>query len=358
MCCRHALRETPRGCWTSPVEAYELDRMKAQMAKILITTVPFGDKDDLPLRQLEASGVDYLINPLGRKLKEDELAGMVSDVEVLIAGTEPITEKVMANAPKLKLISRVGIGLDSVDLLAAERRGVKVSYTPDAPAPAVAELTIGLMFSLMRSIHLANAQMHRGEWHRHFGRRLSDLTIGVVGAGRIGGRVLRHLAALGAGRLLVNEIDPAASGLQGLDSVEHVEKDVIYREADIVSLHLPLTAQTKNLVRREHLMQMKADAMIVNTARGGIINEDDLADVLEAGHLGSAAVDVFCEEPYQGRLAATERCLLTSHMGSMSIDCRTRMEIEATEEAIRHLSGAPLAGLVPEAEYQVQREGL
>lgn len=328
------------------------------MAKILITTVPFGDKNDLPIRQLAETGVDYLINPLGRKLKEDELAGMVGDVEVLIAGTEPITEKVMANAPRLKLISRVGIGLDSVDLMAAERRGIKVSYTPDAPAPAVAELTIGLMFSLMRSIHVANAQMHRGEWHRYFGRRLTELTIGIVGAGRIGGRVVRHLRALGVKRLLVNDICPDACRFDGVDAIECVDKDTIYRESDLVSLHVPLTAQTKNMVRREHLLQMKPDAMIVNTARGGIIHEDDLAEVLNLGHLAGAAVDVFCEEPYQGRLSSVERCLLTSHMGSMSVDCRTRMEIEATEEAIRFLAGKPLEGLVPEAEYQVQREGL
>ena len=328
------------------------------MAKILITTVPFGDKNDLPIRQLAETGVDYLINPLGRKLKEDELAGMVGDVEVLIAGTEPITEKVMANAPRLKLISRVGIGLDSVDLMAAERRGIKVSYTPDAPAPAVAELTIGLMFSLMRSIHVANAQMHRGEWHRYFGRRLTELTVGIVGAGRIGGRVVRHLRALGVKRLLVNDICPDACRFEGVDAIECVDKDTIYRESDLVSLHVPLTAQTKNMVRREHLLQMKPDAMIVNTARGGIIHEDNLAEVLNLGHLAGAAVDVFCEEPYQGRLSSVDRCLLTSHMGSMSVDCRTRMEIEATEEAIRYLAGKPLEGLVPEAEYQVQREGL
>lgn len=328
------------------------------MFKVLITTVPFGDKNDLPIRQLAETGVDYLINPIGRKLKEDELAGMVRDVEVLIAGTEPITEKVMANAPRLKLISRVGIGLDSVDLMAAERRGIKVSYTPDAPAPAVAELTIGLMFSLMRSIHVANAQMHRGEWHRYFGRRLTELTIGIVGAGRIGGRVARHLRALGVKRLLVNDICPDACRFEGVDAIECVDKDTIYRESDLVSLHVPLTAQTKNMVRREHLLQMKPDAMIVNTARGGIIHEDDLAEVLNLGHLAGAAVDVFCEEPYQGRLSSVERCLLTSHMGSMSVDCRTRMEIEATEEAIRFLAGKPLEGLVPEAEYQVQRAGL
>ena len=174
------------------------------------------------------------------------------------------------------------------------------------------------------------------------------------GAGRIGGRVLRHLAAWAP----VVCSSTIRTGMPTRYDIARrwVEKDVIYREADIVSLHVPLTAQTKNMVRRT-LLGMKPDAMIVNTARGGIINEADLAEVLRAGHLGGAAVDVFCEEPYNGELSSIERCLLTSHMGSMSVDCRTRMEIEATEEAIRYLAGAPPARRGSPAEYQVQREG-
>ena len=115
------------------------------MPRALITTIPFGDKNRLPIDLLESAGIEYVINPLGRKLKEEELADMITDFDILIAGTEPITDRVMRSASRLKLISRVGIGLDSVDLLAAEKRGIQVSYTPDAPAPAVAELTIGLL---------------------------------------------------------------------------------------------------------------------------------------------------------------------------------------------------------------------
>jgi len=147
------------------------------MSKALITTVPFANKDPKPLELLEGKGVEYLINPLGRKLLEDELAEMVSDFDVLIAGTEPITKKVIEKAKNLKLISRVGIGLDSVDLLAAEKFGIHVSYTPDAPAPAVAELTVGIMLTLLRHVHVASSQMHQGLWHRYFGRRISEVTI-------------------------------------------------------------------------------------------------------------------------------------------------------------------------------------
>ena len=134
------------------------------MAKALITTVPFGVKNRLPLDLLENAGVEYLINPHKKKLVGDQLAELVGDFDVLIAGTELITEKLLSKAPKLKLISRVGIGLDSIDLDAVKKRGIKISYTPDAPAPAVAELTLGMILSLLRSVHISNRQMHHGTW--------------------------------------------------------------------------------------------------------------------------------------------------------------------------------------------------
>jgi D-3-phosphoglycerate dehydrogenase len=327
------------------------------MPKVLITTVPFADRNHLPIELLESAGIEYVINPLGRKLKEGELADMVADFEVLIAGTEPITERVMARASRLRLISRVGIGLDSVDLLSAEKRGIKVSYTPDAPAPAVTELTLGLMLSLLRSIHVANLQMHAGHWTRHFGRRIAEVTVGIIGVGRVGTRVLRRISAFGTPRVLVNDINPNTKLVPEL-KLEWVAKEEIYRNADVISLHVPLTLYTKNMIHREQLRQMKPDALIINTSRGGIINEHDLADALRSGHLGGAAIDVFEHEPYRGELASIERCILTSHMGSMSMDCRARMEIEATEEAVRFLTSKPLQSLVRPEEYDVQRQGV
>lgn len=323
------------------------------MPKALITSVPFAERDRLPLTLLESAGIDYVVNPLGRRLREDELAHLIADVDLLIAGTEPITRRVMEHAAKLKHISRIGIGLDNVDLQAAAARGVRVSYTPEAPAPAVVELTIGLILSVLRSIHVANGRMHRGEWTRFFGRRVSEVTIGVIGVGRIGRGVLAGLAGLGARRLLANDVVPNF-GFLPAHGIEWVTKEEIYRSADVISLHVPLTAETRHLLRREQLLMMKPDALLINTARGGIIHEPDLAAVLDEGRLGGAAIDVFEQEPYTGPLQAIERCLLTSHMGSMSVDCRTRMEIEATEEAIRFITGQPLRGPVPEAEYAMQ----
>ena len=325
--------------------------------KVLITTVPFGEKDKTPIDLLESNDIAYVINPLNKKLTEKELEGLVSDFDVIIAGTEQITAKVMSKAKNLKMISRVGIGLDSVDLLTAKKRGISVSYTPDAPAPAVAELTTGMMLTLLRSVHVSNSQMHAGQWHRFFGRRLSNVTIGIIGVGRIGKGVIKHLQGFGTPHILANDINPDQQFIDKY-GLEWEEKEYIYKHADIVSLHLPLTSKTKDMVRKRHLLSMKRDAIVINTSRGGIINEKDLYDVMQSDHLSGAAIDVFDEEPYDGPLKEIERCLLTAHMGSMSIDCRTRMEIEATEEVVRFLTGKKLEGKVPEDEYEVQRQGL
>jgi len=327
------------------------------MPKVLITTVPFGDKNRYPLDLLEENNIDYVINPLGKKLTEDELAGMVDDFDVIVAGTEPITDKVMERASNLKMISRVGIGLDSVDLLAAEKRNIAVSYTPDAPSPAVAELTMGLMYSLLRHVHVSNIQLHRGEWHRYFGKRLVNCKIGLVGIGRIGSKVLRHLSGLGCTDILYNDINVQLEG-DFAEMARFAEKEEIYREADIISLHVPLTAQTKNMITTTEIETMNKDAILINTSRGGIINEKDLYEALKKNRLASASIDVFEHEPYSGDLANLDNCLMTAHMGSMSIDCRTQMEIEATEEAVRFLMENRQESAVPDEEYEVQRQGL
>jgi len=325
--------------------------------KVLVTTVPFGNQNSLPLELLGNNEIEVSINPLGKKLNEEELMGLIPDIDVLIAGTELITERVMAKAPKLKMISRVGIGLDGIDLKAAKQRGIRVSYTPDAPAPAVAELTVGLLISLLRSVQLSNAQMHQGIWHRYFGKRIAECTIGVIGVGRIGTRVINRLSAFGTPRLLVNDIT-SNTELSRKFKLDWVDKETIYKEADAITLHLPLTCSTKNMIQKEQLLAMKSDAVIINSSRGGIINEDALHEVMSMGHLRGAAIDVFENEPYAGKLSEIERCILTAHMGSMSFDCRARMEIEATEEAVRFIRGETLKNEVPEMEYSSQLQGL
>ncbi|MFB3785604.1 MAG: phosphoglycerate dehydrogenase [bacterium] len=317
--------------------------------KILVTTVPFGEADPAPLELLKSAEVHFDINPFGRRFQEDELAERIGPYHVLIAGTEPITRRVMEQAPNLKHISRVGIGLDSVDLAAARELGIQVSYTPDAPAPAVAEMAVAQMLNLLRCLPQADRGMRRGIWKRLMGRRLSECVVGIIGLGRIGKRVARHLSGFGP-KILVNDIAPDLEFIEK-HGLLFVEKERIYAEADIITLHVPLTMETHGLIGPRELARMKPDALLINTARGGIVEESALAAALRSGKLGGAAVDVFEQEPYTGELTGLENCLLTCHMGSCSVDCRARMEREATEEAVRFIQNKPLQGLVPESEY-------
>ena len=324
--------------------------------KVLISTVPFGSLPNHdPLGLLEAARVRYQLNPFGRRLTEPELIKLIHDVSILIAGTEPITTEVMEAAPQLQLIARVGIGLDSVDLEAARMRGIAVTYTPEAPAPAVAELTVGLMLDLLRSISRADRLMHSKHWKRFLGRRLDGLTVGVLGVGRVGKRVIRILrGGFPNVRILANDIQPDFSFGEELD-IEWVEKNKLYSNSDIVTLHLPLTQITNRLITEREIGMMKPSAFIINTSRGGIVDESALATALTSGCLAGAAIDVFDHEPYSGVLTDIEPCILTCHMGSMSEDCRAAMETEALEDVLRFVRGDPLKQPVPEVEYTVSK---
>ena len=325
------------------------------MKKVLITTVPFAKTNRLALDMLDKANLNYSMNPYDRKLTSDELQEMIPEYDAVIAGTEEINKEVINSATNLKIISRVGVGLDSVNLNAAKSKNIIVTYTPDAPAPAVAELAIGNMLTLLRGVHISNLMMHDKKWERIFGRRIPEVTIGIIGAGRIGGMVLRRLSALGAKRVLVNDISPKENIAPNLQ-IDWVEKETIYKESDVISLHVPLTDSTRNMITEKESKMMKDDSLIINTARGGIINESDLENALYSKIIGGAAIDCFNEEPYNGTLTEIESCLLTSHMGSMSIDCRNRMEIEATEEVVRYFSGCELKNIVPDSEYTMHRE--
>jgi D-3-phosphoglycerate dehydrogenase len=315
--------------------------------RVLVTTVPFGDATRAPLDALTALGAECVVNPIGRRLTENELVDLAGGFDVLIAGTEPITSRVMDAAPGLRLIARVGIGLDNVDLPAAAARGIDVTYTPDAPSPAVAELTIGLMLALLRGIPVADRRLRAGTWHRVMGRRLSEQVVGILGVGRIGRRVIVHLrGGFPDVQILANDLEPDRA-FGDAYGVRWTEKDAIYRSADIVTLHLPLTPATHRLITTREIAMMRPSTLLVNTARGNMIDEQDLATALRTGAIAGAAIDVFQDEPYSGELTSLDGAVLTCHMGSMSRDCRAQMEDEAVEEVVRFLRGEPLMRRVP-----------
>jgi D-3-phosphoglycerate dehydrogenase len=322
--------------------------MTSNRRRVMVTTVPFGAVDPEPLDLLAAAGIDLVVNPKNRRLRADEVGEVIDGFPVVIAGTETITADAMAACRGLKAICRVGIGLDGIDLPAARRLGIAISYTPDAPSPAVAELTVGFIIDLLRGIGPADRGLRQGQWTRITGGRIATSIIGVVGVGRIGSRVIRHLQGGFPGvRILAHDLapDPKIAG------VEWVDKETLYRQSDVVTLHVPLTAATRGLIGERELAMMKPTAVLVNTARGGIVDEEALARALQGGTIRAAALDVFADEPYGGPLAQLPNVRLTCHMGSMTADCRARMEIEATQEAIRFLSGQPLRSPVPAEEY-------
>lgn len=279
------------------------------------------------------------------------------DIIVMIQGDEPmthpdmITEAVqpMLNDPSILITDLLGEIKSDEEF--EDRNCIKV----------VCDLKGNALYFSREPIptraNVANLKMHAGQWQRYFGRRIAEVCIGVIGVGRVGSGVIQRLQSFGTPRILANDLKPNHE-IDREFKMERVTKEQIYREADVITLHVPLTAQTKGMIRESELRMMKPGTMLINTARGGIISEDDLSAVMKEGLLGGAAVDVFVQEPYAGPLAEIERCLLTSHMGSMSVDCRTRMELEATEEAVRFLLGKPLQGQVPQEEYDVQRDGL
>lgn len=325
------------------------------MHSVYISTTPFGQANRRPVELLERLGVPYRKNDLGRRLTSDELVERLEDSTILIAGTEKIDAKVLRSAKNLKLIARVGVGLDSVDLNSARELGIKVSYTPEAPADAVAELAFGMMFDLLRGVTRADRDLRRGEWKRHFGKRLGECVVGVVGVGRIGSRLIRHLlGAFPEIQILANDIRHIEA-FDGEKRVRWADKVELFTQADLVTLHVPLTPVTNRMVKASLLNLMKPTAFLINTSRGQVIAENDLAEALRKGTIAGAALDVFENEPYRGPLCELANCILTCHMGSMTADCRSRMEIEATEEACRFVRGEPLFQEVPESEYRLQQ---
>ena len=308
--------------------------------KIFVSTHPFSSTSDLPMKLVKENGLELAVNEHGRKITTEELAQDLKNAEVLVAGTEKITEEVFQNAPNLKLISRVGIGLDGVDFELCKKYGVRVAYTPDAPTMAVAELCVGLILDLARKISHTDKAIKNGIWNRYMGTLLYGKTVGIFGMGRIG-KSLIHLLSPFNVKFKVYDLEPDLA-FGRLYSVAFVSKEEVLKTSDVVSVNVPLKEDTKDYIAMDEFNLMQNHAILINTARGGIVNENDLYIALKDGLIGSAAIDVFEEEPYVGNLKELDNCLLTCHMGASTIDSRTDMEVQAIEEVIRYKNNQPL----------------
>ena len=314
------------------------------MNKVLIATASFGNSNSPAIRLLKKEGIKFSFNPYKRKLKESETAKLIRDCDGIIAGTEVYSEKILRNAKNLKIISRVGTGIDAIDTNAINKLNIRLTNTPSAPATAVSELALGLILSLIRHIHLSSLNMHYKKWVRGTGIGMAELTVGILGYGRIGKHLANNLIKIGCKRIII--YDSNKRQFKKRNKVDFVSKRYLIENSDIISIHLPLTKSTSNMFNYSLFKKMKKNSYIVNTARGEIINEDDLFKCLKNNIIAGAALDVFSSEPYKGKLATLENCITTAHLGPMSRLARQNMELEAVQELVNFFNGQRLKNLI------------
>ncbi len=305
------------------------------MKKILIATYPFGLCGEKPVSVLKKSGYDIVYNSLGRRLKENEVLDMIGDVDGVIAGTEPYKKEVIESAKKLKVISRVGVGLDSVDFDACKKNKVILTYTPEAPANGVADLTVAQIINLLRGILVSDRSVRGGMWKRYMGSLVSEKKIGILGVGRIGSGVIKRLKPFGLDVIFACDLIPKIE----IDDIIWMSKEDLFKNCDIVSIHIPMNERNYHCVGMKEMASMRQGSFIINTSRGPILNEKDLISLLHNKHLGGAALDVFENEPDVGSLKEFDNVILTAHIGASARRSRYLMELGAAEDCIRVLNG-------------------
>lgn len=311
------------------------------MPKILVTNTGFGQASPAALALLQKHG-DVMLNEKGVKYDDDAMTELCRTADIIIAGTEKISARAIEGS-SLRLIARVGVGVDSVALDAAKTKSVSVCYTPDAPSLALPEFTLTLMLSLIKHVPAIDREMHKGNWHRPMGRMLSSMEIGIIGAGKIGQGLIAMLRALNPHQT-IRFYDPVKDTITGAQKASVAE---ILKHSDIVTLHLPYSQTSHYLISTAELAAMKKDAFLINTSRGGIVDEAALSQALINGQIQGAAFDVFEKEPYDGPLSGISNCLLTAHVGSMTREVRALMEDQVAEDVIRFINKNTLLRAYP-----------
>lgn len=317
------------------------------VAGVVLATRP------LPEPSLATLEPDYEVRVLGYSPNEHELAAEVSDVDALITlVSDPVTEAVIRAGSRLKIIANYAVGVNNIDRAAAASRGVVVTNTPGVLTDATADLTMALLLALSRRVVEGDRMVRAGKfagWAPDLllGRELKGKVLGIVGPGRIGRAVARRARGFGMtvvafGRSARDENDP--------DDPPRVSFEELLRRADVVSLHLPLNEDTRGLFGRETLLKMKPGSFLLNTARGGLVDEPALVAALESGHLGGAGLDVYENEPaVLPALLDSDRVVLMPHAGSATTETRREMARMVVEDVRRVLAGEkPLRAVPPE----------
>ncbi len=317
--------------------------------KVLVTPTSLcRDPHGASLRRLREQVGEVILNPHGRPLTAAELIPLVADVDGIIAGLDEYDGAVFAAAPRLRVLARYGVGVDRVDLDAAASRGVMVTRTPGANAIAVAELAIGLVLAAARGIPRLDEAVRAGEWPRLEGKELTGTTAGVVGFGAIGRLVAERARGLGMEVVAYDPMLPDEAFAQA--GVERVGIDELCRRSDVVSLHVPLLPETRHLLDARRLSLLPPGAIVVNTARGGLLDEAAARRALDEGRLHGVAVDVYeTEPPSSSPLVGHPGVVATPHAGGHTSGAVQRMTDQSIDALLAALRGEQPDGLVTPA---------
>lgn len=310
----------------------------ASPSLIFVALQEFARYDRRPLELLERSGFRYRLNATGERLHADRLVETAADAEGVVAGLESYDAATLGRLPRLRCISRCGVGVDNIDLEFARLRGVAVLNTPDSPAEAVAELALAMMLALARNLP-RQAQLMRGRrWERVEAHLIAGRAVALVGLGRIGRRLAELLAPFGMRRY---GVDPRADAAWcRANEVTLVSLQEALAAVDFVSIQAAKDPRHPLRLASAELAMLRRGAFIVNVARGGMVDEGALYEALRSGHLAGAALDVYAEEPYQGRLCDLENVILTPHAATATVETRSAMETESVDKLIRFLRGS------------------
>ncbi|MEM2839774.1 MAG: phosphoglycerate dehydrogenase [Thermoplasmata archaeon] len=273
-------------------------------------------------------------------LKEDELASIIADYDAMIVrSATKATRKIIQASKKLKVIGRAGVGVDNIDLEAATEKGVLVMNAPSGNIISTAELTVGLIFALARNIPQADRTMKEGKWEKKkfSGRQLAGKTLGIIGLGKVGTEVAKRAQGLG---MVVIAYDPLISPELAVRlHVRLVSLDMLLSQSDFITVHTTLTSQTRDMIGAEQLSKMKKSAFLINTARGGIVNEEALYNALNEKKIAGAALDVFVKEPPEDwKLAKLDNCIVTPHLGASTKEAQEEVGSEIAEQIDLYLS--------------------
>lgn len=304
--------------------------------KIFVALSTFAQYGDEPLTLLQNSNIEYSINSLGRRLIKEEIIELGSNASGIIAGVETYDKSVLEKLPHLKCISRAGVGIDNIDLNYAQDRNIKIMNTPDVVIRPVAELTLAMIFDLLRKTTYHTIKLKKGRWEKSAGNLLFGKTVGIVGTGRIGKAVAELLVKLGA-KILAYDLVPDEIWA-GQNSVKYVTFKSLLSSADIISLHISPSGDRSPLIGKEEIELMNKGVCIINTSRGEFIDEIALCDGLATGQVGSAGLDVFPVEPYSGKLTDFDNVVLTPHIATLTKESRLEMEIQATNNLLEVLT--------------------